>query len=181
MAEPASLAESVDVEPQHGPGEFADIVRREQSMVFSLALHFLRDRQAAEEVAQDVFLQLHRNLSTMASADHVRFWLRKVTGHRCIDYTRRRKTRQVALDDVAELGAEGSQRDPMLARRLKDLVATLPERARMVVILRYQEDLTPLEIADTLAMPVATVKSHLQRSLALLREKALRVIGDMRT
>jgi RNA polymerase sigma-70 factor (ECF subfamily) len=50
----------------------------------------------------------------------------------------------------------------------------------MVVILRYQEDLTPLEIADVLEMPVATVKSHLQRSLALLREKMSRVLGVVR-
>jgi RNA polymerase sigma-70 factor (ECF subfamily) len=50
--------------------------------------------------------------------------------------------------------------------------------ARAVVILRYQEDLTPTEIAEVLTMPVATVKSHLQRSLAMLREKVVRVIGD---
>ncbi len=50
----------------------------------------------------------------------------------------------------------------------------------MVVILRYQEDLTPAEIAEVLAMPIATVKSHLQRSLAMLREKILRVMGDVR-
>jgi RNA polymerase sigma-70 factor (ECF subfamily) len=49
----------------------------------------------------------------------------------------------------------------------------------MVVILRYQEDLTPTEIADVLSMPVATVKSQLQRSLAMLREKATRVM-DLR-
>ena len=50
----------------------------------------------------------------------------------------------------------------------------------MVVILRYQEDLTPGEIAEVLAMPVATVKSHLQRSLARLREKVLHAIGDIK-
>jgi RNA polymerase sigma-70 factor (ECF subfamily) len=51
------------------------------------------------------------------------------------------------------------------------MVASLPEKARMVVVLRYQEDLTPTEIAEVLEMPVNSVKSHLRRSLALLREK----------
>jgi RNA polymerase sigma-70 factor (ECF subfamily) len=51
----------------------------------------------------------------------------------------------------------------------------------MVVILRYQEDLTPIEIADVLEMPVATVKSHLQRSLARLREKIVAFMGDVTT
>jgi RNA polymerase sigma-70 factor (ECF subfamily) len=46
----------------------------------------------------------------------------------------------------------------------------------MVVILRYQEDLTPTEIAEVLSMPVATVKSQLQRSLAMLREKMTRLM-----
>jgi RNA polymerase sigma-70 factor (ECF subfamily) len=66
----------------------------------------------------------------------------------------------------------------MLARRLQELVASLPEKARLVMILRYQEDLTPTEIAGALEMPLATVKSHLQRSLAALREKVPAAIGE---
>jgi RNA polymerase sigma-70 factor (ECF subfamily) len=62
---------------------------------------------------------------------------------------------------------------------LRDLVASLPEKPRMVVILRYQEDLPPEDIAGVLAMPIATVKSHLQRSLAMLREKVTRAIGEV--
>lgn len=149
-------------------------------MVFSLALHFLRDRQAAEEIAQDVFLQLYGHVDALTSPEHVTFWLRRVTSHRCIDYSRRRKWLPVSLDDLPELRADDSHGDPLLAGKLRQLVASLPGAARMVVILRYQEDLTPLEIADVLAMPVATVKSHLQRSLARLREKVTRLFGDLR-
>jgi len=177
MGESAFLEEPAD----DAPGDFAGIVHQKQAMVFSMALHFLRDRQAAEELAQDVFLHLHRHLPSLKSPEHVTFWLRKVTSHRCIDYARRRKWFQVSLEEVPELPAEGVVvRDPMLSRRLGQLVASLPARARLVVILRYQEDLTPGEIAEVLGMPVATVKSHLQRSLAMLREKVLRVMGDIR-
>jgi RNA polymerase sigma-70 factor (ECF subfamily) len=177
MPELARAAAQADAPPA-GPGDFADIVRREQSMVFSIALHFLRDRQAAEEVAQDVFLLLHKNLGSLQSPGHVTNWLRRVAGHRCIDYSRRRKWPQVSLDDLPELRSDGPRRDPMLARRLQELVASLPEKARLVMILRYQEDLTPTEIAGALEMPLATVKSHLQRSLAALREKVPAAIGE---
>lgn len=68
--------------------------------------------------------------------------------------------------------------DPMLTRRLERLVGSLPEKPRMVMILRYQEDLSPVEIAEALDMPVRTVKSHLQRSLELLREKLRRAVGE---
>jgi len=174
MAEPvpADIAET----------DFADLVRRHQSMVFSIAVHFLADRPAAEELAQDVFLQLHANLATLKSEDHVKFWLRKVTAHRCIDHKRRRTLPQVSLDDVPEMPAADSAKpptDPFMERRLRQFVASLPEKPRLIVILKYQEDLTAADIAETLAMPVATVKSHLQRSLAMLREKVTRAIGEV--
>lgn len=160
--------------------DFTTVVRTHQAMVFSLAVHFLRDRQAAEEVAQDVFLQLHEKLGSLQSPAHVTHWLRRVTSHRCIDYSRRRKWPQVNLDDWPELRADDSHGDPILSWKLRQLVSSLPGPARMVVILRYQEDLTPLEIAGVLDMPVATVKSHLQRSLARLREKVTQLFGDLR-
>ena len=67
-----------------------------------------------------------------------------------------------------------------MSRRLRQLIATLPENPRMVMVLRYQEDLMPEEIAALLEMPVRTVKSHLQRSLTILREKIERSMGDIR-
>ena len=158
--------------------DFAAVVQQQQSMVYSLAMHFLHDPAAAEEVAQDVFLELHKQLDKLASPEHVVFWLRKVTSHRCIDYARRRRLVQVTLDDVPEIRVDTAQPDPLLARTLARLVASLPETARMVVILRYQEDLTPTEIAAVLSMPVATVKSQLQRSLAMLRAKVSRTMGE---
>src|ERR1700722_1261884 len=174
MAEPVP-ADVADI----AETDFADLVRRFQSMVFSIAVHFLAERQAAEELAQDVFLQPHANLATLKSEEHVKFWLRKVTAHRCIDYKRRRKLPQVSLDDVPEPAAPMQPGDPFLARKLRQLVASLPEKPRLIVILRYQEDLTAADIAETLAMPVATVKSHLQRSLAMLREKVTRATGEV--
>lgn len=155
--------------------DFDALVREHQSMVFSVALHFLRDRGLAEEVAQEVFLSLHRNLAAIQSPSHARHWLRKVTVQRAIDEGRRRQRQlAVALCDVPEPAAVGAGRDPMLGETLRRLVATLAEAPRMVMILRYQEDLDPSDIAELMNMPVATVKSHLQRSLALLREKLAR-------
>ena len=160
--------------PPIAASDFEDIVRRHQSMVYSIALHFLADRSAAEDLAQDVFLQLYANLPTLKSDDHITFWLRKVTSHRCIDYKRRPRLPQVSLDDAPEPAAPSPVADPFLSRKLRQLIASLPENPRIVMVLRYQEEMMPEEIADVLAMPVATVKSHLQRSLLLLREKMLR-------
>src|SRR5215469_6084560 len=152
---------------------FADLVHRHQAMVFSIALVFLRDRAAAEEVAQDVFLALHRALNTLESPAHVVHWLRRVTAHRSID--RQRRSRPLwSLEDAAEPAVPPPSGDPMLAEALRQLIGTLPEQPRMVMILRYQEDMDPGEIGVALDMPIGTVKSHIQRSLKLLREKLSR-------
>jgi RNA polymerase sigma-70 factor (ECF subfamily) len=159
--------------------DFADIVRQYQSMVYSIAHHFLADRSAAEELAQDVFLQLHATLPRLKSEEHVKFWLRRVTAHRCIDYQRRRKLPQVSLEDAPEPFAPAHAEDLLLTKRLQQLVASLPEKPKLVVILRYQEDMLPEDIAAVLSMSVNTVKSHLQRSLAILRDKVTRTIGEV--
>jgi RNA polymerase sigma-70 factor (ECF subfamily) len=157
---------------------FPDIVREHQGMVFSIAYHFLHDRALAEEVAQETFWQLHKHLGSLESLEHVVYWLRRATSNRCIDYARRSKLApQVCLEAVPEPSTSDAPGDPLLARRLRQLVASLPPKQRMVIVLRYQEDLEPEEIADLLNLPVGTVKSQLQRSLAILREKVARTMG----
>jgi RNA polymerase sigma-70 factor (ECF subfamily) len=154
-------------------GAFADLVRRHQSMVFSLALRIVSNRALAEELAQDVFLQLHRNLAAIESGAHVTHWLRRVVSHRAIDLARQHARRpQTSLADVAEPSVPSIERDPLMVRRLRSLVAALPTAPRAVLTLRFQEDLDPSEIARVLDMPLNTVKSHLRRGLAVLRGRA---------
>jgi RNA polymerase sigma-70 factor, ECF subfamily len=79
-------------------------------------------------------------------------------------------------NDIQDAAADSIEvADPLLEERLEQLVASLPPVPRSVLVMRYQEDLSPDEIAEVLNMPVATVKSHLQRTLRLLRAKAARV------
>src|ERR1044072_5984788 len=102
---------------------FAEIVRQHQGMVFSLACHFLRDRWLAEELTQEVFLNIHQNLSAIKSTGPLTFGLRKVTSHRCIDQARRQKVRpQVSLDDVPEPMARATDDDFMLSETLRRVV-----------------------------------------------------------
>jgi RNA polymerase sigma-70 factor, ECF subfamily len=157
-------------------------MREHQSMVFSIARRIVHDPSLAEEVAQDVFFELYGQLPSLASEEHVVHWLRRVTVHRSIDQARRRLRRpqdhaavSFAAPGVAEPAAARQETDPWLADRLQQMIASLPIVPRTVVVLRYQEDLMPEEIAAVLAMPVATVKSHLQRALKVLRARARRL------
>jgi RNA polymerase sigma-70 factor, ECF subfamily len=160
-------------------GAFTALVQTHQRTVYSLALRMLTDPHRAQDLAQEVFLQLHRSLSDVQSGTHLGFWLRRVTTNRAIDQLRREPRYETAsLEEAMTVADESSEADPLLERRLRALVARLAPPARAVVLLRYQEDLDPTQIADTLKMSINTVKSHLKRSLALLREQIAETVTE---
>ena len=151
---------------------FAALVREHQAMVFGMAYHFLQSRAQAEELAQEVFLALYQNLLRVESARHLVFWLRRVTSNRCIDSVRSaQRRRELPIDQVHEPSVLPSFNDPLLGELLRTLVAELSPDARIVVTLRFQEDLDMSEIAAITEMPINTVKSHLRRSMDALRRK----------
>jgi len=158
---------------------FADLVREHQAMVFSVARNFFRDRAVAEDIAQEVFFHLYQNLASIETPAHLKYWLRRVTSHRCIDYSRKHKQQTVSVDEVPEPMSIFDWPDSIMQSTLRRIVATLPEKPRLVITLRYQEDLDPVDIAEILDMPVNTVKSHLRRSLIILREKVTRSLGEV--
>ena len=158
--------------------DFRKVVEEHQGMVFSIALRLLGDHGFAEEVAQDCFVELHRSLDRLETRDHIRFWLRRVAVHRATDATRRRALRPesqaTVWDDDLEIAGPGkrSMANPALEIRIESVLQTLPEPMRVAIVLRYQEEMRPDEIAALLAQPLASVKSNLQRGLGLLRRKA---------
>jgi RNA polymerase sigma-70 factor (ECF subfamily) len=167
--------------------DFEELVDEHQSMVFSLAWRLTADRGLAEELAQDVFLELDRHLPRLGSANHARYWLRQVTLHRAADALRRKRTKAASLG--TDLWVELEERhvlvepvdvdtDSPLGRRIEGLLAGLPESQRAAIVLRYQEEMTPDEISVMMNAPLATVKSNLQRGLKLLRMRASETLKE---
>jgi RNA polymerase sigma-70 factor (ECF subfamily) len=155
-----------------GNGEaFASLVRQHQSMVYGIAWNFTRNAAAAEDVAQEAFLQLYRNIGTIASEDHLVFWLRRVTSNLCVDLARRREHRLVPIEAGTEPSVQPAHSDHLFARHVSDLIAAMPPMQRLVVTLRFQEELPVPEIAKLLEIPANTAKSHLRRALAFLRDR----------
>ena len=149
---------------------FAAIIRDYQSVVFGIAYNFFGNGAVAEELAQDVFLKLYRNLAAIHSHTHLLHWLRQVTSRQCIDEMRRGSPKRVNLDEV-DLAVPPQLLDPFIARRIRALISTLPDMQRLVLTLRYQEELGPSEIGRIVGMPENTVKSYLHRALTALRKE----------
>ncbi|HTQ36692.1 MAG TPA: RNA polymerase sigma factor [Steroidobacteraceae bacterium] len=153
---------------------FRQLVIQHQARVFGIALRFTGQRSDAEELAQDVFVKLHAALVRITSAAHLTHWLLRTVSHRAIDRLRQqaRQGSRVSLEVLGEdpqALAPESTHDPLAAAQLRRLLLQLQPDARAVMLLRYQEDLDPTDIAAVLEMPLATVKSHLRRSLEWLR------------
>jgi RNA polymerase sigma-70 factor (ECF subfamily) len=155
-------------------GAFAELVRAHQGSVFSIGYRMLNRRDAAEDLAQDVFLQLYRKLEHIESLEHLGFWLRRVAANLAIDWLRRLPhTTTQPLDDGAAVAAPHREEDPLMSRELERLLGELTPSARAVMLLRYQEDLDLAEVGAALDMPVNTVKSHIKRSLTQLRSRMI--------
>lgn len=159
---------------------FRELLRAHQARVYSVALRFTGRRADAEELTQDVFVQLHGALGQFEDPVHMKHWLLRTVAHRSIDRLRheQRRPRLVPIEAVngaGDVAATETASDPLLNARLRALLLELAPDARAVVLLRFQEDLDPSDIAAVLDMPLNTVKSHLRRSLEWLRAK---IAGD---
>src|SRR5882757_4371212 len=157
--------------------QFEALVGQHQRMVFSIALRVVGEHGTAEEVAQDVFVELHRSMDKIESEEHTVYWLRRVAVHRATDALRRRRVRPEATADEWEEHTS-APKGPRLYRKgsietvVERLMLSIPESLRGALVLRYQEDLEPEEIAKVLGQTVPSVKSNLHRGLTLLRRKA---------
>ena len=94
------------------------LVQAHQRAVFSLALRMLGTRDLAEDLTQEVFMQLNGNLRSIDSNRHLRFWLRQVTSNRAIDQLRRRARLQwTSLEEETQLFSDEKDSDPLLDRK----------------------------------------------------------------
>ncbi len=167
--------QSVLQRAQSGDNEaFRQLVIQHQARVFGIALRLSGQRADAEELAQDVFVKLYVALAQIESPAHLTHWLLRTVSHRSIDRLRQHGRQGIsvsleALGEDAAAHAPEPVHDPLAAAQLHRLLLQLQPDARAVMLLRYQEDLDPTDIAGLLDMPLATVKSHLRRSLEWLR------------
>lgn len=145
--------------------------------VYALAYSIVRDRQGAEDVAQDVFVKLWRALPRYDGRAQLSTWIYAITRNASISALRGRRP-EVSLEEPdvlaaaeaagAEAGGSAPREAAELDRTLARLVAGLPDKQRQVVTLYYLEERSCEEVAAMLAMPVNTVKTHLHRARAKL-------------
>jgi RNA polymerase sigma factor (sigma-70 family) len=160
---------------------FDSAVEQHQRRIFSFAYYLLHNREEAEDVTQEVLLRLFRHRCKV-EPERMGSWLLRVTRNACYDLLRQRRTRNrhtAEIDEeVAHQLADEDTPNPeaqagtaAFRRRLQEALRELSEPYRSVLILREIQGLKYREIADTLEMPLNTVRVNLHRGRRRLRER----------
>lgn len=152
-----------------------ELARRHQSNVLALAYRTTGKWDHAEDIAQDVFLKVHKAAPRYKPTAKFSTWLYRVTLNLCIDHQRRNAKRSFAVDPSHLENTPVEYPDTIekqeLTRTVRNAVLQLPERQRHALILYRYQGLTYEEIADVIAASKPAVESLLVRAYANLRQK----------
>jgi RNA polymerase sigma-70 factor (ECF subfamily) len=150
-----------------------DIFRRYSGPVYSVALRVLRDNGHAEDVLQEVFLQLWRKPAAfMQQRGSLGAWLVVVARNRAIDHLRRRKPADSVEDVILASSvnvADEAERNTMM-EKVRRVIADLPPEQQKSLELAYFEGLSHTEIASRTGDPLGTVKTRIRQALITLRK-----------
>jgi RNA polymerase sigma-70 factor (ECF subfamily) len=171
------VAESISSE------SFDEIIRQHQRRVYRVLYLLLKDADAADTLTQECFLRAYRNLGTFRGECRIDTWLLRIAVNLARDHGKSRRAsfwkRLIGLDDAEgnESHFHGSQPSPervLLAREEMEVVwaavASLSQQQQTIFLLRFAEEMSLTEIADILKLSVGTVKAHLFRATAKIRE-----------
>jgi RNA polymerase sigma-70 factor (ECF subfamily) len=158
---------------QRDESAMEEIFRRHSGPVYSVALRVLRDSGQAEDILQEVFLQLWRKPAAFVqNRGSLGAWLVVIARNRAIDVLRRRKPSD-SVDDVVLAStvnvADEAERNTMM-EKVRRVIADLPVEQRKSLELAYFEGLSHTEIASRTGDPLGTVKTRIRQALISLRK-----------
>ena len=163
---------------QNRPEAWRQLVRKYTPLVYRVAYRMLKDKTAAEDAAQEVFMAVHRSITQHDPTRPLGPWLARITYNACLK--RLAKIRRIAERELPEdwessnhINLGRSPEEMVGKRQVSETVDTALDRLsaqdRGMIVMRYREGFTDTEIAQAVSMPVGTVKTRLYRARARLK------------
>src|SRR5258705_9161998 len=158
-------------------GAFQELVDRYKDLVFALIARTVQDRSRAEDLAQDVFLRVHRGLPYFRGEAHLSTWIYRIVANVCVQdrVQDHRGAPALSLDDertrtrATRAASDRQFGDLELRDRLEKAIARLPANYRLLVAAHYLNGMQYEDLAEALALPLGTVKTQLHRAKQQLR------------
>ena len=160
------------------------LVRSQESRVLGLCCHYVRDREDARDLAQEVFVRIYHRIGGLEQPERFVSWMLKIARNAAIDHTRRRKARppaqDIPADEMYSLAADGPDPSEMAAsasakRLVHRALDGVGELHREILLLKDIQGLSVEEIASMLSLPTGTVKSRSSRA----RLELARVVAEL--
>jgi RNA polymerase sigma-70 factor (ECF subfamily) len=161
---------------------FSELVSRHRGLVYAICLSQVGQATEAQDLTQEVFVRVHRDLTDLREPEKLLPWLRSVARNVCRMRLRRRRTAPVPLEAISELA------DPKAAARLRqselgdivnDMLTQVSSKSREALALHYLAGCSEAEIAAILGLSRATVKSRLREGRGQAKRKLLPVVKEL--
>ena len=156
---------------------FGELIDEYKNLVYGLVYRLVADRSQADDLAQEVFLRIYRGLPYFRAESRLATWIYRIVQNVCFE-TRTKRPVNLSLDQTSDEGrprfepgaADGSFAAIELRDRLEKAIAQLPEQYRFLIAAHYLRGMQYEALAESLDMPLGTVKTHLYRAKRRLRE-----------
>ena len=153
-------------------GAFQQLVDTYKDLVFALIARTVQDRSRAEDLAQDVFLRIHRGLPYFRGEARLATWIYRIVANVCVQEQSRPRS-PVSLDDertpVRPGAADRRFDDLELRDRLEKAIARLPPHYRLLIAAHYLDGVQYEDLAEALDAPLGTIKTQIYRAKQQLR------------
>lgn len=154
---------------------FAELLSRYKNLVYSVVLRMVNDSEEANDLAQEVFIKIYKNLDKYHPDYKFSTWIIRIATNHIIDYRRKKKYDTVNIDDIVSEPSSGETPEEEYLRKEKNITVSealkeLPEMYLIPILLYHKHDMNYQEIADTIGEPLSKVKNRIFRGRKMLKE-----------
>ena len=154
---------------------FAELLARYKNLVYSVALRMVSDKDEADDLAQEIFIKLYRNLEKYQPEYRFSTWTMKVATNHVIDHRRRKRAETLNIDDVGDMADDSHTPEAAYIAKeqtemLRGIIDDLPEMYKVPIVLYHQQGLSYTEISEITGEPLSKVKNRIFRGRKLLKD-----------
>ena len=159
---------------------FNELLQRYKNLVYSVALRMVNDKEEANDLAQEIFIKIYRNLEKYHPEYRFSTWTIKIATNHVIDFRRKRRQDTVSIDEVGDTLAVGHADSPEAAyiakeqrQMLHDMIDDLPDMYKVPIVLYHQQGLSYTEISEITGESLSKVKNRIFRGRKMLKESLM--------